>query len=137
VRLEQEAELRRSAILEQQKLAAAAEQRAQEEARKRQQAEAAAARARELDAWRNRIHDRIKSKLAVPPSTPANAQAVYEIVIILGGEVLNVQLKRASGHPAYDEAIERAIHSASPLPVPSDPGLFQQLRTLNLVFRPN
>jgi colicin import membrane protein len=46
-------------------------------------------------------------------------------------------LKKTSGHPAYDTAIERAINSASPLPVPSDPALFQQLRTLNLVFRPN
>ena len=73
----------------------------------------------------------------VPPSTPDNAEAKYEIVIIPGGEVLSVQLKKTSGHPAYDTAIERAINSASPLPVPSDPALFQQLRTLNLVFRPN
>ena len=137
-RLEREAELRRSAILEdQQRLAAAAQQRAQEEARKRQQAEAAAARAKELAAWQKRIQDRIRSKVVVPPATPDNAEANYEIVIIPGGEVLSVKLKKSSGHPAYDAAIERAINSASPLPVPSDPGMFQQLRMLNLVFRPN
>ena len=135
---EREADLRRSAILEeQQKLALAAHQRAQEEARKRQLAEAVAARAKELEAWQRRIHDRIHSKVVVPPATPDNVEAKYEIVIIPGGEVLSIQLKKSSGQPAYDAAIERAINSASPLPVPSDPGLFQQLRTLNLVFRPN
>ena len=37
---------------------------------------------------------------------------------------------KASGVPAYDAAVERAIHAAEPLPVPSEP------ETLALSFPP-
>jgi TonB family protein len=107
-----------------------------EDTRERQPAEVAAARTSELDAWRGRIHDRIRSKLAVPSSTPDDAQAVYEVVVIPGGELLSVQRRKSSGHAAYDVAIERAIASASPLPMPSDPALSGELRHIMLVFQP-
>jgi len=135
-RIEREAEARRTAILEeQQKLAAAAQQRAQEEARNRQLAEAAAARARELELWRTRIHDRIKSKVVVLPGIPSSARAEYLITVIPGGEVLTIKLRKSSGYPAWDAAVERAINSAAPLPVPSDPDLFAQMRELTIGFR--
>ena len=137
-RLEREAEARRSAVLdEQQKLAAAARERAEMEGKRRREAEEAAARAKELETWKSRIHDRIKNKLVLPPGVPDSARAEYSMTIIPGGEVLSVKLRRTSGFPAYDAAIERAINAAAPLPVPGDPELFQQLRELNLVFRPN
>jgi colicin import membrane protein len=137
-RLEREAEARRTAILdEQQKLAAAARERAAVEAKQRREAEETAARARELETWKTRIHDRIKSKLVLPPNVPDSARAEYSMTIIPGGEVLAVKLRRTSGFPAYDAAIERAINAAAPLPVPGDPELFQQMRELNLVFRAN
>jgi colicin import membrane protein len=137
-RMEREAEARRAAILEeQQKLAAAAQQRAQEEARKRELAEAAAARARELELWRTRIHDRIKSKVVVLPGIPSSARAEYLITVIPGGDVLTIKLRKSSGYPAWDAAVERAIHAAAPLPVPSDPDLFAQMRELTIGFRPD
>jgi colicin import membrane protein len=46
-------------------------------------------------------------------------------------------LRKSSGNPAYDAAVERAIGNASPLPVPDDSDLFQEsFRELDLVFRP-
>jgi colicin import membrane protein len=51
--------------------------------------------------------------------------------------VLSVKLKKSSGYPAYDMAVERAIYASAPLPVPGDPELFQQLRVLTLIFRPD
>ena len=48
-----------------------------------------------------------------------------------------MKLVKASGAPAYDRAVERAIEQAQPLPVPEDMELFQQVRDLTLVFRPN
>lgn len=136
-RLEREAEARRAAILEeQQKRTAEAKQRAEEEARKRHEAEAEAAKVRELNSWRDRIQVKIHGKVVVPPGVSPNAQAEYEITIIPGGEVLNVRMVKSSGFPAYDAAIERAINAAAPLPVPSDPSLFQQLRQPRLKFRP-
>jgi colicin import membrane protein len=73
----------------------------------------------------------------LPPGVPDSARAEYSMTMIPGGEVLSVKLRKSIGYPAYDAAIERAINAAAPLPVPSDPNLFQQLRELNLVFRPN
>jgi colicin import membrane protein len=62
---------------------------------------------------------------------------VYEVTLLPGGEVLHAVLRRSSGASAYDEAVERAIMAAQPLPVPSDPNLFQSsFRVLELKFKP-
>jgi colicin import membrane protein len=47
-----------------------------------------------------------------------------------------VNLRRTSGNTAYDNAVERAILRAQPLPVPPDPTMFREFRELNLKFRP-
>ena len=54
------------------------------------------------------------------------------ITILPGGDVLDIAIVKSSGNPVYDTAIERAIRSAAPLPVPSNPELFGQFRSLNL-----
>ena len=66
-----------------------------------------------------------------------NPEAVYEVTLLPGGDVLLATLKKSSGVPAYDAAVARAIDAASPLPVPDDPKLFQRyFRKFNLSFRP-
>lgn len=65
-----------------------------------------------------------------------NPQALFEVVLLPGGEVLSATLKKSSGIPAYDAAVERAIMAAQPLPVPTEIDLFQEnFRKLNLIFR--
>ena len=58
------------------------------------------------------------------------------MVLLPGGEVLHVKLRRGSGVAVYDSAVERAILRAQPLPLPPDPALFKDFRELNLKFRP-
>ena len=59
------------------------------------------------------------------------------MVLLPGGEVLSATLRKSSGVEAYDAAVERAIMAAQPLPVPSEPDLFQEnFRELHLKFRP-
>jgi colicin import membrane protein len=41
---------------------------------------------------------------------------------------------RSSGNRAFDEALERGIRSAQPLPLPPNPELFPQFRELNLII---
>jgi colicin import membrane protein len=65
-----------------------------------------------------------------------NPKAIYSVTLLPGGEVLDIRLVKSSGFPAYDAAVERAIHAAQPLPVPSEPDLFQQLRQAQYEFRP-
>lgn len=130
---------------EEKRLAAA---KAQEEAKRKeqelqamlqkqqaQQAAEAAARGR-LDAYSRLVGDRIKRYIVLPPNIQGNPEAQFEVVQIPGGEILTVRLKRSSGNPAYDAAVERAIHKASPLPPPPDPARFGEVRELDLKFRP-
>lgn len=95
---------------------------------------ASRASAGELDAYRNAISQRVRSRLIAPPGISGNPEAVFEVIQTPAGDVLDVQLKRSSGIPPLDDAIVRAIHAASPLPLPSNPAAFQ--RQLLLTFRP-
>jgi colicin import membrane protein len=82
------------------------------------------------------IQNHVKRQIVEPPNLQGNPQVEFDVVLIPGGEVLTVKLRRSSGVPAYDAAVERAILKASPLPLPPDPTLFQQFRELNLKIRP-
>jgi colicin import membrane protein len=50
-----------------------------------------------------------------------------------GGDILDVRLRKSSGYPAFDSAVERAIHLSKPLPLPPDPALFNEFRNLNVI----
>ena len=100
--------------------------------------QAAAAQAGELDKYKRLIQDRVRRQIIEPPNLQGNPEVEIELRILPGGDVLeaSVRVRRSSGNPAYDQAVERAVIKASPLPVPSDPSLFNQLRELNLKVRP-
>ena len=51
------------------------------------------------------------------------------------GPTQKSRVRRSSGNPAYDQAVERAVLKASPFEVPSG-ALFDQLREVNLKVRP-
>jgi colicin import membrane protein len=84
-----------------------------------------------------RLRSRIRSFVVVPQELPGNPEAEFDVVLLPGGEVLSVKLVKSSGVAAYDNAVERAILKAQPLPVPSDPAAFARFRNLHLKFRPN
>ena len=117
------------------------EKRRQEEERARREAEkareeAAAARASEKDRFLRAIHDKIRSRANVPDTITGNPEVQVRIHVLPGGEVLDIQITKRSGSPAYDAAIERAIRSAQPLPVPpADSELFPPFRDLTLNIR--
>ena len=100
--------------------------------------EAAAARAGEMDKYTRMIRERVRRFIVEPPNLQGNPEVEIELRILPGGDVLepSVRVRRSSGNPAYDQAVERAVMKASPLPVPSDPAIFNQLRELNLKVRP-
>ena len=114
--------------------------RLEEERRRQEQQQAAAAREQQqrlIDDYRAGISAKIRVRVIVPPDMEGNPQAVYEVTVLPGGDVLGTRLVRSSGVPAYDAAVERAIRAAQPLPVPEDPNLFHQhFRRLTLSFRP-
>ncbi len=108
------------------------DERARVEAEKARAA-AASARQLETDRYIRAIQAKIKSRANVPDTVIGNPEVQVRIRILPGGEVLDIAITKRSGNPTYDSAIERAIRSAQPLPVPpADSELFPQFRDLNL-----
>ena len=84
--------------------------------------------------YKARIRAKIKNNVNMPAEIPGNPTAVYDVVQLPTGEIIEVTLRKSSGIRAYDDALERAIRKSSPLPRPEQPDLWQ--RTLTLEFRP-
>ena len=113
----------------------AEEERVRREAERAREA-AATARKAEFDKYIEQIRNRIRSKANVPDTVTGNPEVHMRLRILPGGEVLEATVTRSSGNRAYDQAIERAIRSAQPLPVPpANSELFHQFRDLNLNIR--
>ena len=68
------------------------------------------------------IAAKIKSNLNYLGSTdlPGDPVAVFQIDQLPTGEIISAKKLKSSGVPAYDEAVERAIHKSSPLPKKKD-----------------
>ncbi len=108
----------------------------QEDAQRRMTEQAAAARKSLVDKYKKAISDKIRRYVVLPPNMQGNAEAEFDVVLLPDGNPLGVKLKRTSGNTAYDNAVERAIIKAQPLPLPPDPAMFKEFRELNLKFRP-
>jgi colicin import membrane protein len=107
----------------------------QAEAQRAVAAQAAAARASLIAKYINGIRDAIKKNISRPPNLKGTEESEFDIVVLPNGNVLSVKLKKPSGNPAYDSAVEHAIGRAQPLPMPPDPALLKDFRELNLTFK--
>jgi colicin import membrane protein len=96
---------------------------------------AEAATTKAMDDYIRRIQSRIRSNVVLPPEMAGNPEAVFDVLQLPTGEIIDVQLRKSSGVRAYDEAVQRAIIKASPLPKPDVADLFR--RNLTLKFRPS
>ena len=134
-KLKEQALQEQHAMLEAEQVALSKQRKAAEAAR--QQAAALAASQRLMNDAVSRISSHIRRFVVMPPDVVGNPQAEFNVFLLPTGEVLNVKLARSSGTPAYDNAVERAIYKASPLPLPTDPALVGRFRELKLKFRPN
>ena len=106
----------------------------QESAARAEQAAAGAARSRSQLEWIDKIRSRIRGYINLPPDIPGNPEAIFDVVQLPTGEIIDVKLRKSSGVRAYDDAVQRAILKSSPLPKPVPADLFQ--RNLELHFRP-
>lgn len=86
---------------------------------------------RGLEAYATKIRNKIRGNIMLPPGIQGNPEAIFELKQLPTGEVLAVKLKRSSGNPGLDAAIERAILKSSPLPKPDDSALFERELTIN------
>jgi colicin import membrane protein len=144
--LDREREMRRAALdrrraERERELARKLQQVAEEAERDRAEEQsgqaASAANAALIDDYRARIGAKIRQRVVLPPELRGNPEATYEVSLLPGGEVVEVRLRKSSGIPTYDAAVQRAILAAQPLPVPDDPELFRtHFRHFLSNFRP-
>jgi colicin import membrane protein len=117
-----------------------AERQVQERSRSQRkvQAEVAAASGKVIDEYVGRIRAKIKGKTVWSESEKfADIKAKFNVTLLPSGEVLSATLTKSSGNDAYDNAVERAILKAQPLPLPpAELNLFSKFRELHLTFSP-
>ena len=96
--------------------------------------QASAGRMRGLADYAAKIRLKIKGNIVLPPSIQGNPEAIFDVTQLPSGEILTVKIRKSSGNPTLDAAIERAIKKSEPLPKPDQAELFQ--RDLQLKYKP-
>lgn len=108
--------------------------RAQQEAVR---AEMNAATAAEVGRYQDMIRSKIRRNIVgIPPDLPDSALAKFKVTLLPDGSVLDAKLESSCGNKACDDAIERAIYKAQPLPLPREASLQQMFRVLRLSIKP-
>ncbi len=100
-------------------------------------AEVTAATQTQIDRYQDMIRNKIRRKMRTVSDVPDSAEAVFKVTLLPDGMLMDDPvLVKSSGYPAYDDAAERAILSAEPLPVPTDVSLQKMFRELKLSIKP-
>ncbi len=155
-RLAEEAERRRKEEAERERQRQEAERQRQEDIERqrqeneriRREAEAAARRAEigaedarlaavdagALERYMFALQQKVERNWVKPASAGPGLECVVSVRQLPGGEVVDVTIGACNGDAAVKRSIEAAIYKASPLPLPSDPNLFE--RNLRFTFKP-
>ncbi len=83
-----------------------------------------------------RIQAHVQSFWFTPADLSRNLSCMLSITLDQNGNVTSVRVTRGSGDRSFDLSAVAAVRRASPLPVPSNPGLTAQFRAFNLNFCP-
>ncbi len=89
-----------------------------------------------VDKYKALILGAISQEWIVPDQVNSALSSRFKIRLAPNGAVLDVQLTRSSGDAVLDRSAQAAIYKASPLPIPSDPNLFNVFREISLTVRP-
>lgn len=124
---------------EKQEAAAEAERVRQQQLLADQQAQAAQQQSRitsELSRYQSLITQKIASVWSVPLGATASQKVRLMVRLAPDGTVLSAHITQSSGNAALDQSAYAAVLKASPLPVPSDFAVFNQMRELDIILTP-
>lgn len=109
------------------------------EAEEREMAEALqrAAEESEIAKYTLRITASVSRAFSYPPGLEDGLNCTLYVRMIPGGEVIEARVIKSSGSPTFDRQAENAVRKASPLPVPSEPKLFDRMREIQFTFDPD
>jgi colicin import membrane protein len=131
------AEKKRKEAAEKKRKEAAARKRKEAELKKQMEAKARAARAGQaMSKYIPRIQQKVQSNWTYPPRGPEGCNPVVRVDLAPDGRVLSANIVKSSGDPYCDSSVEKAFLKASPIPIPLDPDLYSEFKTIDFPFRP-
>ena len=80
------------------------------------------------------IKQRVERNWVKPSGSASAIECEVYVSQIPGGEVVGVKTGRCNADAAVIRSVEAAVYKSSPLPVPSNPRLFE--RNLRFMFKP-
>ena len=95
--------------------------------------ESAEAKAALGDFGTNILGARMKKFWRLPPNIPGNLKVKLFVKLDKKGNVTKAAIKQSSGNKLFDDAALRAVHDASPLPLPKHPGAVEALVTDGII----
>ncbi len=90
----------------------------------------------EINRYKSMIKQAISQRWLITTHVHSAMAVRLAIRIAPGGSVLAVNLLQGSGDAALDRAAITAVYKAAPLPVPTEPELFNKFREIDLTMRP-
>ena len=111
------------------------QQQLNSEAKSIEQVQTSLAQDGAIDQYKARILSLIQSNWRID-RVDSQLKCVYSVSVAPDGTVLGETLVRSSGDSNLDQSAKQAILASSPLPVPSDPTLFNHFRQLVLTLSP-
>ena len=108
-----------------------AERLAREAAARRQ------AQQSEIAKYVSLIKQEITRHWNIPATAAQDLVCEVKVRLIPSGDVIDVQIVKSSGDPAFDNSVEKAVYRAAPLSVPPvESGLFEEFREVVFQFEP-
>ncbi|HRE16290.1 MAG TPA: TonB family protein [Rhodocyclaceae bacterium] len=84
--------------------------------------------------WADQVREKVRSNIVFAGNIPQDVVAKFSVRQLPNGEIVKVSLIASSGHPLFDQAVERALMKSSPLPqAPSSETFF---RDIEFSFKP-
>ena len=83
----------------------------------------------------NTLGARMKQYWRLPPNIPENLSVKVFVKLDRNGNIVKANIKHSSGYKKFDDAALKAVHDASPLPMPKHPGAVEALVSDGIITR--
>jgi colicin import membrane protein len=90
----------------------------------------------ELDRYKLLIAQKVVRNWKRPQNFKTGMSCTVKVRLATGGHVIDAQVVKSCGDSVLDRSVETAVFTASPLPMPADVVMFERMREINFVFRP-
>lgn len=90
----------------------------------------------EVGKYTAKIRAKVSNSWLQPTNFKSGSSCVVLVKLIPTGDVIDVKVTRCKGGGIFQRSVESAVRKASPLPVPKDPAVFNEMREIEFTFKP-